>query len=120
MVLLVIALFMAGILIGIQIDEFFQKDDLKKEYDRGYDNGWLEADKQYTQSLEYYNKPFFTEEELNSDEITPPPTPAFESPVEFLQEFERFLNENTEMTDEQIQQEVKEYAEENDLSTKTK
>lgn len=107
MVLLVIALFLAGILIGIQIDEFFQKDDLKKEYDRGYDNGWLEADKQYTQSLEYYNKPLFTEEELNSDEITP--TPAFESPVEFLQEFERFLNENTEMTDD-----------ENDLSTKTK
>lgn len=103
MVLLVIALFLAGILVGIQIDEFFQKDDLKKEYDRGYNNGWLEADKQYTQSLEYYNKPFFTEEELNSDEITP--TPAFESPVEFLQEFEDFLNSKDD---------------ENDLSTKTK
>lgn len=102
MVLLVIALFLAGILVGIQIDEFFQKDDLRKEYDRGYDNGWLEADKQYTQSLECYNKPLFTEEELNSDEITPPPTPAFKTPVEFLQEFEDFLNSKDDENDLRI------------------
>lgn len=88
MVLLVIALFLAGLLIGIQVDEFFQRDDLKNEYDRGYDEGWLACEKEHVNNS-WNGKPLGVD-----DDVVPPPTLAFESAEDLLKEFEKFLNDD--------------------------
>lgn len=91
MVLLVIALFLLGILLGMQIDEFFfLKDDKDKTYSEGYEDGYDEGSSSIDDLLKEAHRGGYAEC-MNDYHIDDTPTSFSPTPQEFLQQFEEFL-----------------------------
>ena len=95
MVLLIIALFLLGILLGMQIDEFFfLKEDKDKTYSEGYDEGYSDGYDEGSSSIDELLKEARRSgyaECMNDYHIDNTPTSFTPTPQEFLQQFEEFL-----------------------------
>ena len=58
MVLLVIALFLLGLLLGMQISEWFEKRNADSNYWKGYDDGYMDCESSINENEKYPHKAF--------------------------------------------------------------
>lgn len=108
-VLIICAILTVGILIGIQINQYFGKDNYWKGYDdgcndtyddaywKGYEKGSESIDELYSVARKNGYADGYDDcmQEYNIEESSYKPTPS-----EFLEQFEEFLNSNDEVSDD--------------------
>lgn len=92
-ILIICAILTVGILIGIEINQYFGKDN----YWKGYEDGSNSIDELYSVARKNGYADGYDDcmQEYNIEESSFKPTPS-----EFLEQFEEFLNSNDEVSDD--------------------